>query len=188
MFQKHETMTIAQKLQEFYLENNFPKDGGENAAFFELTFKLFTIKLPNSQFRKEVIHMHDIQHILYNCDTTWKGESFIAGWEIGTKMWKHLPIGLMSLWAMGFSFLNYPKEVLNGYKKGINVIGIIDLKIEKNALLNLSIDELKTIIKKKKPIKMNTLQWVLFVFWITISEIIVLSPLLLIFLGCLFYI
>jgi len=181
-------MTVAQKLQQFYLENNFPKDGGENDAFFELKFKLFTIKLPNSQFRKDVIHIHDIQHILYDCDTTWKGESFIAGWEIATKMWKHFPIGFMSLWAMGFSFLNYPKEVIKGYKKGINVTGILDLKMEKEVLLNLSIEELKTIIKKKKPIKMNIFQWISFIFWITVSEIIVLFPFVLILLGYLFYI
>lgn len=181
-------MKVSQKLQEFYTENNFSKDGGESDDFFELKFRLFSIKLPNSQFRKDVIHIHDIQHILYNCDTTWKGEAFIAGWEISTKMWKHLPIGFMSLWAMGFSFLNYPKEVYKGYKKGLNVIGILDLKMKKEELLNLSIDELKTIIKKKKPIKMNTYQWVLFIFWITVSEIIVLFPLILILLFLLFYI
>ncbi len=181
-------MTISQKLQEFYLENNFPKDGGESDAKFELKFKLFTLKLPNSQFRKEVIHIHDIQHILYNCDTTWKGESFIAGWEIGTKMWKHFPIGIISLWAMGFSFLNFPKEVYKGYKKGLTVHGILDLDIKKDALLSLSVEELKTKIKKNKPTKMTIFQWVLFIFWIILSEIIVLFPLLLILLGCLFYV
>ena len=123
-------MTISQSLQQFYTKNNFKDDGGENEDFFELKFKLFTLKLPNSQFRKYVINIHDIQHILYNCDTTWKGEAFIAGWEIGTKMWKHFPIGIMSLWAMGFSLLNHPKEVLKGFKEGINSTGIIDLKLE----------------------------------------------------------
>ena len=73
-------MTISQLLQQFYKENNFKDDGGENEDFFELKFKLFTLKLPNSQFRKDVIHIHDIQHVLYSCDTTWKGEAFIAGW------------------------------------------------------------------------------------------------------------
>ena len=104
-------MTISESLQEFYKDNNFPNDGGESKDFFELKFRLFTLKLPNSQFRKNVIHIHDIQHLIYNCDTSWKGEAFIAGWEIGTKMWKHFPIGFMSLWAMGFSILNYTKEV-----------------------------------------------------------------------------
>ena len=147
---------------------------------FELKFKLFTLKLPNSQFRKDVIHIHDIQHILYDCDTTWKGEAFIAGWEIGTKMWKHFPIGFISLWAMGFCILNYPKKVSQGYKTGLQCKGIIDLKISKNELLNLSIDELKEKIIKKNPIKINLFQWGIFIFWILVSEIIFLSPFVLI--------
>ena len=169
-------MTIALALQQFYTENNFAKDGGESEDTFELKFKLFTLKLPNSQFRKDVIHIHDIQHILYNCDTTWKGESFIAGWEIATGLWKHLPIGFMSLWAMGFSLLNYPKEVLKGYKAGLQCKGIIDLKMTKQQLLSLSINELKEKIAKKKPIKMNVFQWAIFVFWIVISKLIFLFP------------
>lgn len=168
-------MTISQKLQQFYSENNFPKDGGESDPFFELKFKLFTIKLPNSQFRKNVIHIHDIQHILYDCDTTWKGESFIAGWEIGTKMWKHFPIGLMSLWAMGFSLLNHPKEVLKGYKTGFQCKGIIDLKITKQELLNMSVSELKTLIRKDKT---NGVNWATIIFWCLISEFVFLFPLL----------
>ena len=146
-------MTIALALQQFYTENNFAKDGGESEDTFELKFKLFTLKLPNSQFRKDVIHIHDIQHVLYNCDTTWKGESFIAGWEIATGLWKYLPIGFMSLWAMGFSLLNYPKEVLKGYKAGLQCKGIIDLKMTKQQLLSLSINELKEKIAKKKEFK-----------------------------------
>ncbi|WP_298782245.1 hypothetical protein [uncultured Polaribacter sp.] len=168
-------MTISQSLQQFYIENNFSSDGGKNDDYFDLKFKLFTIKIPNSQFRKDVIYLHDIQHILYNCDTSWRGEAFIAGWEIGTKMWKHFPIGMISLWAMGFSLLNYPKEVFKGYKTGINSIGIIDLKLDKKAILKLSITELKKIIKKEKTKKLN---WFSFLFWCLISEIIFLFPFL----------
>ena len=49
-------MTISHLLKDFYIKNNFPKDGGESKDFFELKFKLFTLRLPNSQFRKKVIH------------------------------------------------------------------------------------------------------------------------------------
>ena len=168
-------MTISESLQQFYIDNDFSSDGGENDDYFDLKFKLFTLKIPNSQFRKDVIYIHDIQHILYNCDTTWKGEAFIAGWEIGTKMWKHFPIGIMSLWAMGFSFLNHPKEVLKGFKEGINSTGIIDLKLDKTAILKLYTSELKTIIKKEKTKKLN---WLNFLFWCFISEIIFLFPFL----------
>lgn len=169
-------MIIAEALQQFYIENNFAKDGGESEDTFNLKFKLFTLKLPNSQFRKEVVHIHDIQHILYNCDTTWKGEAFIAGWEISTSLWKHFPIGFMSLWAMGFSLLNYPKEVYKGYKAGRKVTGIIDLQLNKQQLLALSVKELKEKIQKKNTAKMDVIQFTGFIFWAFISIIVFLFP------------
>lgn len=168
-------MTIAQSLQQFYKENNLKDNGGENEDSFELKFKFFTLKLPNSQFRKEVIHVHDIQHILYDCDTSWKGEAFIAGWEIGSKMWKHFPIGLMSIWAAGFSLFNYPKEVLKGYKEGIKCKGIIDLKHSKEELLLLSKSNIELLIKKANPPIFN---WLTFLFWSIISLATFLFPLL----------
>ncbi|WP_028887187.1 hypothetical protein [Tenacibaculum ovolyticum] len=169
-------MIIADALQQFYKENNFAKDGGENEDTFNLKFKLFTLKLPNSQFRKKVVHIHDIQHVLYNCDTTWKGEAFIAGWEISTGLWKHFPIGFMSLWAMGFSLLNYPKDVFKGYKAGINTIGVVDLKLSKQELLALSLTELKEKIQKKHTVKMGFIQFISFFSWSLISLFVFLFP------------
>lgn len=177
-------MTTYQALQKFYKENKFPIDGGESDAFFELKFQFFTLKLPNFKFRKEVIYIHDIQHILFNCNTTWKGEAFIAGWEISTGFWKHLPVGFFSLWAMGFSLLCYPKEVFKGYKTGLNNKGIVDLNIEKEALLNVSIPQLKELIKKENTKKLN---WLKFLFWCFISEIIVLFPFIFIILTTIYF-
>ncbi|MDA9339356.1 hypothetical protein N9Q68_00115 [Polaribacter sp.] len=178
-------MIISEALQQFYKENNFNDDGGFSEDYFELKFNFFTLKLPNSQFRKDVIHIHDIQHILYNCDASWNGEAFIAGWEISTGIWKHIPIGFFSLWAMGFTLFIYPKEVFKGYKAGLNTIGIIDLKIEKEVLLEMSVSELNKQIKKDKIEKIN---WFQFLFWVFTSTLVFVSPLLvLIALGIVFY-
>lgn len=58
-------MTIENSLHAFYKKNNFKPDGGENDAYFSLRFKLFSIKIPNFSFRKKIIYIHDIEHILY---------------------------------------------------------------------------------------------------------------------------
>lgn len=170
-------MTVSESLQDFYYKNNFAKDGGESEDTFDLKFRFFSLKLPNSQFRKKVIHIHDIQHILYNCNTSWKGEAFITGWEIVTGFWKHLPVGFFSIWAMGFSLLTHPKA-------GLNTKGVIDLKMKKETLLKLSIPELKLLIKKEKTQKLN---WFLFIFWATLSKTVVLFPLLLIIYGLIYF-
>lgn len=169
-------MTIAQSLQQFYTQNNLPEKGGVEEDTFKIGFKFFTLTLPNSQIRKDIIHVHDIQHVLYNCDTTWKGEAFIAGWEIATKLWKKAPIiSLLSFWVFGFCLFIYPKEVLKGYKAGLGNKGIIDLKMNKKALFALTPSELKLLIKKEKDMNFN---WFIYMFWCIISEFIFLFPLL----------
>ena len=114
---------------EFYKENGIPENGGIDKDTFEI--KIFGIKLkfPNPKFRKDVTHIHDLQHILNDCDTSWKGEAFIAGWEISTGMWKYFPVCTFSFWAMGYSLWLHPKAVFSGFKKGLNDIGIIDLML-----------------------------------------------------------
>ena len=170
-------MTITKALDNFYIQNNLSKDGGENDDYFYLKFKLFTIKLPNSEFRKKVVYIHDIQHVLFDCDITWKGESFIAGYEIATGMWKHLPIGFMSIWAMGFSLLNYPKEVLKGYKKGLQNKNLLDINISKDELLSLSVEEINAILLKGKPTNFNSL---IYLFWSLLAIITFLFPVILV--------
>ena len=94
-------MTIKNLLNEFYLENGIPIDGGVDDKTFKFNAFGLTMNLPNPEFRRKSLYIHDIQHVVNNCDISWKGEAFIAGWEIATGMWKHFPIGLLSLWAFG---------------------------------------------------------------------------------------
>jgi hypothetical protein len=141
------------------------------------------LNLPNPKFRREALHIHDIQHILNNCNTSWKGEGFIAGWEISTGIWKHFQLGFLSLWAMGYSLWIYPKSVLNGFKKGLNEIGIIDLKISRSNFMKMEYSELIRITKKEKTTEMNVIQWTKFLFWIITSQIIFLFPLIAIGIG-----
>ncbi|SNR14827.1 hypothetical protein [Tenacibaculum jejuense] len=169
-------MTIAQKLDQFYTENNLAENGGENEDFFSLHFKYFSLKLPNSDFRKKIVYIHDIQHILFDCDTTWKGEAYIAGWEIATGMWKHFSIGIMSIWAMGFSFLIHPKEVINGYKKGLKYYGLIDQNVSKESIMNLSLDHVNKLLLKDKPSDFSKTKLII---WLTIALFFFFGPFIL---------
>lgn len=177
-------MIISEKLQQFYNNNNLDKNGGEDNNFFTMKFRLFSLKLPNSNFRKKAVYIHDIQHILFDCDITWKGESFIAGWEVATGIWKHFPISIMALWATGFSFLNYPKEVIKGYKTGLKYHGIIDLNISKQAILKLPVEDVRKLVLKKKPTQFNFL---IFTFWVFVAECVFLFPLIILFLVFIFF-
>ncbi|MEK9530729.1 MAG: hypothetical protein VWZ86_04610 [Flavobacteriaceae bacterium] len=176
-------MTIEQLLVEFYKENGLPFNGGVEKDTFKMEVLGLNLKLPNPKFRKDVIHIHDIQHLLNKCDTSWKGEAFIAGWEISTGFWKYFPIAIFSFWAMGYSFWLHPKAVYQGFKKGLNDVGIIDLKISKSDFMKMEFDKLVQITRKEKTIEFGILQWIEFFFWILISQIIFLFPLIIAIIG-----
>jgi len=176
-------MTLDKLLADFYVKNGIPENGGIDNDTFEMKVFRIILKLPNPKFRKDVIHIHDIQHILNKCNTSWKGEGFIAGWEISTGFWKYFPICIFSLWAMGHSLWLYPKSVFNGFKKGLNNIGIIDLKISKPEFMKMEYDHLIKITKKEKITTMGISQWIRFLFWSLISQIIFLFPFLIVIIG-----
>ena len=178
-------MTLEKLLTDFYIDNGIPENGGVDKATFEMIIFGLTLKLPNPTFRKEVIHIHDIQHILNGCDTSWKGEAFIAGWELSTGFWRYFPICIFSLWAMGYSLWMYPKAVFKGYKKGLNAVGVIDLKISKSDFMRMEFEELKSITKKQKQTEMGVLQWSQFLMWVLISQLVFLFPFVVFIIGIL---
>lgn len=173
-------MTLENLLNEFYKENGIPENGGFEDKVFE--FKVFGVKLklPNPKFRQKALYIHDLHHILNKKDISWKGEGFIAGWEIGTRIWKHFPVGVLSLWAMGYSLWIYPTHVFKGYKKGVNNIGLIDLNITKSGFMKMSFNELEEITLKKESNKWGVKNFIVFLFWCLISQTILLFPLILI--------
>lgn len=173
-------MTVGNLLIDFYKTNGIPEDGGVNEDTFHMNVFSIDITFPNPTFRKKLTFIHDIQHVLNNCDTSWKGEGFICGWEIATGLWKHFPICLFSLWAFGYALWLYPKAVFQGFKKGLNDNSIIDLKVSKSDFMQMEFDELIRITKKEKYTSMGILQWVYFLFWSFVSEVVFLFPLLLI--------
>lgn len=172
-------MTLDKLLNEFYEKNGIPEEGGIADDTFQMKVFFINFTLPNPEFRKEVTHIHDIQHLLNNCDTSWEGEGFISGWEIATGFWKHFPINIFIFWAFGYSLWLHPKAVLNGFKQGLNHVGIIDLGLTKADFMEMEFDNLVEITRKEKCTEMGVRKWTEFIFWSVVGQIILLSPFLL---------
>ena len=169
-------MIISTALKEFHQANNLPKDGGENDSFFYIKFKPFTFKLPNPAFRRKVIHIHDIQHVLYDCDTSMERRIFYF-W-LGNS---NRNVETFTYWAIQYQwyvcwFVFYTQRKLyNGFKEGLQCESLIDSKIPKEELLNLSISELKNRLQKEKQVKFN---WFSFLFWCFASIVFISTTLI----------
>ena len=53
-------MTLEKYLTNFYKENGIPEKGGVDNNTLEMDALGIQLKLPNPQFRKDVIHIYDI--------------------------------------------------------------------------------------------------------------------------------
>ena len=71
-------MNLREHLDQFYQQYNIPAEGGVNYKTFEVPLPVFTLTLPNFPWRKRMLYIHDLEHILNRQDTTWRGEIFIA--------------------------------------------------------------------------------------------------------------
>ena len=171
--------TLEDHLQEFYLREGIP-NGGNDKKYFSICFLGLNLKLPNVAYRKKNIHIHDLQHVLNQCDTSWKGEGYIAGWELATGIWRYPVLAMISLWTMGYCVCQYPRSVYKGYKKGLTMTGIVGLKMKRQDLLALDLQTLRRKTTKTKQIKISLLHTVQFAMWAVTAMCVFILPFLLI--------
>jgi hypothetical protein len=77
--------TIRELLPEFYSQYNLGMDGGQSSPYVRVEItKHIILYIPNFTARKKAVLKHDIHHIVTGYPSTFKGESEIGAWEIGS--------------------------------------------------------------------------------------------------------
>ncbi len=171
-------MTVQEHLLAFYKANGVPDQGGADLNHFHFKIAGITLRLPNPEFRKKAVHLHDIEHVVFDCDTSWRGEAFIAGIEVGTQVWKHFPVCLLSFWAMGYSLWLYPKEVWHGFKVGSQSQGLFDLPQSQETLMGMDLQALKTMLRQSNRRSTALGIALRFAAWVAVCQIVLSFPLL----------
>lgn len=170
-------MTLREHLNQFYKTYNIPAEGGVNDKTFEVPLPLFTLTLPNFPWRKRMLYVHDLEHILNEQDTSWNGEIFIASWEISTGYYKNFPVIIFPLWTMGWGMWTHLNTVFRAFRKGSTDKGIARLNIEKGKILNMDLAKLQSLTLNHRQ-RTRFSFYIRFVGWGFISQVVFLSPLL----------
>ena len=126
-----------------------------------------------------MLYIHDLEHILNEQDTTWKGEMYIASWEISTGLWTSFPLIIFPLWTMGWGIWKHPTAVFGGFRSGHTKTGIANLDIPKEQILEMSLSQLKAITKAKKTDHSNLYFYTKLTTWILVSQLVFWLPLIL---------
>ena len=137
-------LTVGEALARFYADHDFGDEGGINDAFAYAKVGPFSIPIPNTAARKEVIWLHDLHHLLNNYDTTWAGEGQVSAWEMaaggfGTKLY----IWLLVLMAGSTGVLFFPGVTFRAFVRGTSCRSIMSLGLSKDQLKLLLVSSLK---------------------------------------------
>jgi len=169
-------MTLRDHLDQFYSKYNIPEKGGVDDRTFEVPLPIFTLRLPNFSWRKKMLYIHDLEHILNNQDTTWQGEMFVASWEISTGFFKNFPILIFPLWTMGWGLWVNPSTVYRAFKKGHTDKGIARLNIDQNQLLDFDLAKLHQLTINQRISRRKFSFWLRFPLWGLTSQLVFLFP------------
>lgn len=169
-------MIIKEALDQFYHQYQLPAEGGVSFKTFEVPLGPVSLKLPNPGWRKERLHIHDIEHIVNEQHTDWEGEVFIASWEMTTGYWRYFPLCIFPLWAIGLGWWIHPRSILRGTRKGFCDSGIAALNISKEELLNLPLKELRSLVINKRTPPSKAIRILATSLLLIISQIVFLSP------------
>jgi len=163
--------TIQNALAIFYKDNNFGEDGGVTKKVAWIKFGFFSVPIPNAESRKKNVCFHDIGHLLTGYDTTWKGESAAASWEIASGGWGNFVFPwLLTLWAMGLGVVFYPKEVYRAFILGSSTRNPLGSNLKIEELLKMTVSDLRMHLNRKEQNNKSM------VFWFSISFLVFATP------------
>jgi ubiquinone biosynthesis protein Coq4 len=112
-------------------------------------YPLGWIKIPfvNLQARKNLLHLHDLNHILMGFDTSLSGEAQLAALELGSGFPSHCRIGyLYSPFALLPGLLICPTKVYQAYIRGRSIKNACHIKLSKTELLSSKISDVKNLL------------------------------------------
>ena len=172
--------TLQYQLENFYEVNGYGEEGGINNDWIWLKFRFFSLPIPNIKGRRENVWRHDMLHILLGYDTSWKGETQVSGWVMGSGGWGRFYVGWLFAIAMfGIAIAFFPKSTYQSYIRGRNTLSPYLLGIEKEKLYQSDIEKLKHDFGfNKVGFKANLNDKIVFTGWALITILCYCLPIL----------
>ena len=114
--------------REVYFKNSGFDEGTYTDRWVKLPILGRTIYLPNIKPRRDAVPLHDIDHVLTEYKTDWRGEWQISSYELGTgcgRYWAGWIINMQAILAGGF---RAPRECINAFARGRRSQGVYSFR------------------------------------------------------------
>ena len=145
-----DNQNVAELRAAYFEVNDFGDDGGYGERWVYLEFGPFRVPLYNSAARKRAVPIHDLHHLVTGYETTPKGEAEIASWELAAGTHDKWFALLITLPALAYGIVLWPKAVIRAWRFGDGVRGLYVSDFQ-NEWLNLELGQLRRIALQPKP-------------------------------------
>jgi hypothetical protein len=116
-------LVVRDALEVYFLRSGFNSD-----SYFDRWVKLplgpFRIYLPNFSARRKAVPLHDIDHVLTEYNTDWRGEFQISAYEIGTGCGKYWAAWFINLQGIILGSLLFPRDSVRAFARGRRSKGV----------------------------------------------------------------
>jgi len=116
---QNDSQTPRDLLPAFYKQYQLDEDGGQSSSYvrIELAKKIF-LYFPNFDARRKAIFKHDVHHMVTGYTSTFKGETEIGAWEIGSGCRHYWAAFALDIAAITPGMLFNPAGVYKAFVRG----------------------------------------------------------------------
>jgi len=148
-----EDKTLKELLPEFYKEYNLGEEGGnyKSSVRIEITKKI-VLYIPNFKARRNAVLKHDIHHIVTGYHSTFKGETEIGAWEIGSGCKHYWAAWVLNASGVMTGIIFNLWGILKAFARGRRTINLYHDTVSTEEALNMKLSELeKCLLLDKYP-------------------------------------
>lgn len=185
-----EDKTIKELLPDFYKQYDLGDDGGKSKSSVRIEFtKNFSLYIPNFEARRKAVIKHDIHHIVTGYPSTFKGETEISAWEIGSGCKRYWAAWVLDVSGVMTGMLFNLWGVIKAFARGRRTRNLYYDMTPTEKVLNMKVDDVKKILyldkypKNTRPSFADLILFAVFAFFGLIYSIlsILLLPFILVY-------
>ncbi len=113
-----EATTVRAARAAFFARNGFPADGGYDEAWSQADFGALHYAVPNSDWRRRALRLHDLHHVVTGYGIDWRGESEISAWELGSGAGRQPWAWVIALWGLFVGITLLPIDTFRAFVRG----------------------------------------------------------------------
>ena len=122
---------------------------------------------------------HDLHHILTGYRPDWRGETFLAAWELASGHGRYWTARLICLWAFALGLMVHPRQMFHAFREGRKNHSLYTLPLDPWSRA-YTIKDLRGLMQVSR----NTLlDGPLFLWWAAVSQLWLLGAPALILAG-----